>query len=54
MATKQKMVLSLFTPRKINNKIRLQMKPVGVYPYNMIEIQEIEFIKIDDSHYGEG
>ena len=39
---------------KVNNKIRLHMKPVGEYPYNMIEIQEIEFIKIDDSHYGEG
>ena len=39
---------------KVNNKIRLYMKPVGEYPYNMIEIQDIEFIKIDDSHYGEG
>lgn len=39
---------------KVNNKIRLHMKPVGEYPYNMIEIQDIEFIKIDDSHYGEG
>lgn len=39
---------------KVNNKIRLHMKPVGEYPYNMIEIEEIEFIKIDDSHYGEG
>lgn len=24
------------------------------YPYNEIEISEIEFIKIDDRHYGDG
>ena len=39
---------------KVNNKIRLHMKPVGEYPYKMVEIKAIEFIKIDDSHYGEG
>ena len=39
---------------RINNKIRLYMKPVGEYPYNYIEIFSIEFVKIDDKHYGEG
>ena len=38
----------------INKKIRLYMKPVGTYPYNLIEITEIEFVKVDDKHYGEG
>ena len=30
------------------------MKPVGKYPYNEIEITEMEFIEIDDQHYGDG
>lgn len=38
----------------INKKIRLYMKPVGDYPYNLIEIDIVEFQKIDDKHYGEG
>ena len=38
----------------LNNKIRLHMKPVGDYPYNLCEIEELEFIKIDDKHYGDG
>lgn len=39
---------------KINSKIRLYMKPIGEYPYNNIEIIEIEFLKIDNKHYGDG
>ena len=39
---------------KVSDKIRLYMKPHGDYPYKFIEIEEIEFIKIDDKHYGEG
>lgn len=39
---------------KINNKIRLYMKPEGEYPYDLLSIESIEFIKIDDKHYGEG
>ena len=39
---------------RINQKIRLFMKPVGEYPYNIIEITDIEFVDIDDKHYGEG
>ncbi len=38
----------------VNQKIRLYMKPVGEYPYKLIEIEKIEFIKIDSKHYGEG
>lgn len=30
------------------------MKPIGEYPYKKVEITEIEFINIDDKHYGEG
>ena len=39
---------------RINQKIRLIMKPIGSYPYNTMEITDIEFIDIDDKHYGEG
>ena len=39
---------------RVNSKIRLIMKPVGDYPYNKIEIEEVEFINIDSKHYGEG
>lgn len=38
----------------INSKLRLFMKPIGEYPYDIILIDTIEFIKIDDKHYGEG
>ena len=43
----------IYTAR-INNKLRLYMKPIGDYPYNNEQIIEIEFIEIDDKHYGEG
>lgn len=39
---------------KINSKIRLHVKPIGEYPYNMLEITELEFLKIDNKHYGDG
>ena len=39
---------------RLNSKIRLIMKPIGEYPYNLIEIVEIEFIEINDNHYGDG
>ena len=39
---------------KVNEKIRLYIKPIGEYPYNVVEINELEFLKIDDKHYGEG
>ena len=39
---------------RINDKMRLIMKPVGEYPYNTLEIEKIEFLDIDTKHYGEG
>ncbi len=39
----------------LNGKLRLYMKPCSDYPYNNLEnIIEIEFVEIDDKHYGEG
>ena len=39
---------------RLNDKLRLLMKPVGEYPYKEVEIDEIIFEDIDDKHYGEG
>jgi len=39
----------------LNSKLRVYMKPCSEYPYdNLDNIIEIEFIEIDDKHYGEG
>lgn len=39
----------------LNSKLWLHMKPWVNYPYNNLEeIIEIEFVEIDDKHYGEG
>ena len=46
--------LKEFFTVRINSKLRLIMKPLIGYPYNYIEIVEIEFVNIDDTHYGEG
>lgn len=43
----------IYTAR-INKKLRLYMKPMGEYPYKNEEIIEIEFIEIDNKHYGKG
>ena len=43
-----------FYTARINQNIRLFIRPVGEYPYNIIDIIELEFVSIDDSHYGEG
>lgn len=43
----------IYTAR-INSKIRLYIKPLGEYPYKTIEITELEFLKIDNKHYGDG
>lgn len=43
----------IYTAR-VNQKIRLYIKPIGEYPYNVVEIKELEFFKIDDKHYGDG
>ena len=50
---KKENLKEIFTVR-INQKLRLVIKPLNKYPYNYIEIEEIEFISIDDKHYGEG
>lgn len=46
--------LKEFYTARINEKLRLIMKPAGNYPYNLIEIEKIEFTQIDDKHYKEG
>lgn len=46
--------LKEFYTARLNDKIRLFMRPVGEYPYKEIEIDEIIFENIDDKHYGEG
>lgn len=51
---KKKANLKEIYTARINDKIRLYMKPYGNYPYNLLEIEKIEFTKIDDKHYGEG
>ena len=38
----------------INDKIRMYINPVGIYPYELDEIVEVELIEIDDQHYGDG
>lgn len=50
---KEGVLKEIFTAN-VNSKIRLYMKPIEEYPYNKIEIKSIEFLKIDDKHYGEG
>ena len=45
--------LKEFFTARINSKLRLRMKPIGEYPYNMVEIDSIEFVEIDDKHYGD-
>ncbi len=50
---KKENLKEIFTAN-INSKIRLHMKPIGIYPYNQVEITDIEFLKIDDKHYGDG
>lgn len=43
----------IYTAR-INKKLRMYIKPIGKYPYELENIIEIELIEIDDKHYGEG
>lgn len=43
----------IYTAR-INAKLRLYIKPNGSYPYELKIINEVEFLKIDDKHYGDG
>lgn len=52
--TKKSGNLKEYYTARINSKLRLIMKPIGDYPYNNMLIEEIEFVSIDDKHYGEG
>ena len=47
-------VLKEIYTANINDKIRIYIKPVGIYPYELDEIVEVELIEIDDQHYGDG
>ena len=47
-------VLKEIYTANINDKIRMYIKPVGIYPYELDEIVEVELIEIDDQHYGDG
>ncbi|MGN1326792.1 MAG: hypothetical protein ACI4VQ_01735 [Clostridia bacterium] len=47
-------VLKEIYTANVNNKIRMYIKPIGIYPYNLNEIIEVELEEIDDHHYGEG
>ncbi len=51
---KKKGNLNEYYTARLNEKLRLIMKPVGEYPYKEIEINEILFENIDNKHYGEG
>ena len=39
---------------RINQKLRMYIKPIGEYPYKLEEIIEVELKEIDEKHYGEG
>lgn len=52
--TKKSGPLKEYYTAKVNDKMRLFMKPVGEYPYKTLEIVEIIFEKVDNTHYEEG
>lgn len=49
---KQGNLKEIYTAR-INQKLRMYIKPKGEYPYKLEEIIELELKEIDDKHYGE-
>ncbi len=51
---KKKGNLKQYYTARINSKMRLLIKPNGKYPYDIVEIEELIFESIDDTHYGEG
>ena len=51
---KKKGDLKEYYTAKLNKKIRLLIKPLNEYPYDLSEVYELEFISIDDKHYGDG
>lgn len=46
--------LKEFYTARINQKLRLYIKPKGEYPYELEEIVEVNLYEIDDKHYGDG
>ena len=52
--TKKSGNLKEYYTARINSKLRLIMRSEGEYPYNNLIIDKIEFVSIDDKHYGEG
>lgn len=50
---KKENLKEIYTAR-INQKLRMYIKPKGEYPYKLEEIIELELKEIDDKHYGEG
>ncbi len=51
---KKKGNLKYYYTARLNNKLRLFIRPIGDYPYDLNQIVEIELIKIDNKHYGDG
>ena len=47
----KKGTLKEYIPARLNGHTRLIMKPVSDYPYNYMEIVEIEFVDINEKHY---
>lgn len=38
----------------LGSKIRVWVKPIGERPYKLTEIDSVQFVQIDDKHYGDG
>ena len=47
-------VLKEIYTARINEKMRLYIKPNGDYPNELKFITEVEFLEIDNKHYGDG
>lgn len=50
---KKKNNLKYVYTARINQKLRMYIKPVGEYPYKLEDIIEVELVEIYDKHYGE-
>lgn len=51
---KKKGNLKYIYTAKVNSKIRMYIRPLGEYPYDLEKIEIVELVEIDDKHYGEG
>ena len=50
---KKENLKQLYTAR-INQKLRMYIKPIGEYPYQLENIVEVELVETDEKHYGDG